>query len=83
MRQEGISSIRLMHSKSLGLCTVHHDIDVEVVVIFVVCSQDESSEGLIGEWMEQRGNRDQMVIATKASCASSLSDRRRPSTYSM
>jgi aryl-alcohol dehydrogenase-like predicted oxidoreductase len=29
----------------------------------------EDSEKLIGEWMEQRGNRDQMVIATKYSCA--------------
>ncbi|KAL6304738.1 Aldo/keto reductase [Sparassis latifolia] len=27
--------------------------------------QDESSEKFIGEWMEQRGIRDQMVIATK------------------
>ena len=30
-------------------------------------SQDETSEKLIGEWMELRGNRDQMVIATKVS----------------
>ncbi|KAF9064050.1 NADP-dependent oxidoreductase domain-containing protein [Rhodocollybia butyracea] len=27
--------------------------------------QDESSEEFIGEWMEERGNRDQMVVATK------------------
>ena len=27
--------------------------------------QEESSEEFIGEWMEQRKNRDQMVIATK------------------
>ncbi|KAE9388890.1 Aldo/keto reductase [Gymnopus androsaceus JB14] len=27
--------------------------------------QDESSEQFIGEWMEKRGNRDQLVIATK------------------
>ena len=27
--------------------------------------QYESSEEFIGEWMEKRGNRDQMVIATK------------------
>ncbi|KAE9383091.1 Aldo/keto reductase [Gymnopus androsaceus JB14] len=27
--------------------------------------QNESSEEFIGEWMEKRGNRDQMVIATK------------------
>ena len=29
--------------------------------------QDESSEAFIGEWMETRGIRDQIVIATKAS----------------
>ncbi|OCH95137.1 aryl-alcohol dehydrogenase [Obba rivulosa] len=27
--------------------------------------QDEESEQIIGEWMQRRGNRDQMVIATK------------------
>lgn len=32
--------------------------------------QDESSEEFIGEWMETRGIRDQMVVATKVSiCA--------------
>lgn len=30
-----------------------------------VFSQDGTSEGIIGEWMELRGVRDQMVIATK------------------
>ena len=30
--------------------------------------QEETSEAFIGEWMEQRGNRDQMVIATKVRC---------------
>ena len=30
-------------------------------------SQDEASEEFIGEWMEQRGNRDRLVIATKVS----------------
>ena len=30
--------------------------------------QDESSEAFIGEWMEVRGVRDQMVIATKVRC---------------
>ena len=30
-------------------------------------SQDETSEQFIGEWMETRGIRDQMVIATKVS----------------
>ena len=29
--------------------------------------QDESSEAFIGEWMEMRGIRDQIVIATKVS----------------
>jgi len=33
----------------------------------LVCSQNNTSEQLIGEWMELRGNRDQMVIATKVS----------------
>lgn len=28
-------------------------------------SQDESSEEFIGEWMETRGIRDQIVLATK------------------
>ena len=28
-------------------------------------SQDESSEEFLGEWMEKRGNRDRMFIATK------------------
>ena len=28
--------------------------------------QNEESEQWLGEWMEKRGNRDQMVIATKA-----------------
>lgn len=31
----------------------------------LVCSQDESSEQFIGEWMSARGIRDQLVIATK------------------
>ena len=30
-------------------------------------SQDETSEIFIGEWMEKRGIRDQVVIATKVS----------------
>ena len=30
-------------------------------------SQDETSEIFIGEWMEKRGIRDQMVVATKVS----------------
>ena len=36
--------------------------------------QDESSEELLGEWMEKRGIRDQIVLATKvrASCLSLL-----------
>ena len=31
----------------------------------VIHSQDETSELFIGEWAEQRGIRDQLVIATK------------------
>lgn len=34
--------------------------------------QDESSEEFIGEWMEQRGVRDQMVIATKVRAVCSI-----------
>ncbi|KAI9901372.1 hypothetical protein N3K66_003189 [Trichothecium roseum] len=30
--------------------------------------QDEESERVIGEWMEERGCRDEMVVATKYSC---------------
>ena len=33
----------------------------------VTFSQDESSEEFIGEWMESRKIRDQLVIATKVS----------------
>ena len=36
-------------------------------------SQDESSEEFIGEWMEERGLRDQMVIATKVPSSLPLS----------
>jgi len=28
-------------------------------------SQDGSSEEFIGDWMEARGNRDQIIVATK------------------
>ena len=28
-------------------------------------SQDGSSEEVIGEWMEARGNRDQIILSTK------------------
>lgn len=34
--------------------------------LFLICSQDESSEAFIGEWAEKRDIRDQLVIATKA-----------------
>ena len=37
-----------------------------VCTTLTVCySQDQSSEEFIGEWAEQRGVRDQLVIATK------------------
>ncbi|KAF9064035.1 NADP-dependent oxidoreductase domain-containing protein [Rhodocollybia butyracea] len=36
--------------------------------------QDESSEEFIGEWMEKRGNRDQMVIATKYTTCYKIGD---------
>lgn len=35
--------------------------------------QDEQSEAWIGEWMEQRGVRDQMVLATKVSGSNGVS----------
>lgn len=31
----------------------------------LVHSQDGSSEEVIGEWMEARGNRDQIILSTK------------------
>lgn len=36
--------------------------------------QDETSEKFIGEWMETKGIRDQMVIATKVSTVEALPD---------
>lgn len=36
-------------------------------------SQDESSEEFVGEWMNKRGIRDQIVIATKVDFSSSIS----------
>ena len=39
-------------------------------------SQEESSEEFIGEWMELRGNRDQMVIATKVCAKAHSMDKR-------
>lgn len=35
-------------------------------------SQDETSEEFIGEWMEDRENRDQIVLATKVSVSKTL-----------
>lgn len=35
------------------------------LLVLTALSQDETSEAFIGEWMEERKNRDQMVIATK------------------
>lgn len=39
-------------------------------------SQDEDSEKIIGEWMEERGIRDQIVVATKARWFLSLKRKR-------
>ncbi|KAF9064057.1 NADP-dependent oxidoreductase domain-containing protein [Rhodocollybia butyracea] len=36
--------------------------------------QDESSEEFIGDWMQERGNRDQMVIATKYTTCYKIGD---------
>ena len=45
--------------------------------------QDETSEQFLGEWMEKRGIRDQMIIATKVSFLAGMSlglaDNLRPS----
>jgi aryl-alcohol dehydrogenase-like predicted oxidoreductase len=38
-------------------------------------SQEETSEIFIGEWMEKRGNRDQIVLATKVSVRFATSHR--------
>lgn len=47
---------------------------LDVLLIWVPSSrannyQSEESEKLIGDWMEKKGNRDQMVIATKYTTA--------------
>ena len=46
--------------------------------------QDETSEQFLGEWMEKRGIRDQMIIATKvsflAAVSAGLADNLGPST---
>ena len=46
--------------------------------------QDETSEQFLGEWMEKRGIRDQIIIATKVSFLAAVSlglaDNLRPST---
>ena len=38
---------------------------VDPTEAYILFSQEETSEKFIGEWMEARGIRDQMVIATK------------------
>ncbi|KAI0354911.1 aryl-alcohol dehydrogenase [Trametes cingulata] len=45
--------------------------------------QNETSEMFIGEWMEQRGNRDQLIIATKYTSPFKLHDKdiKQKSTY--
>jgi predicted oxidoreductase len=42
---------------------------VEISLTRPTYTQGEESEKAIGDWMEKRGNRDQMVIATKYSSA--------------
>ena len=51
----------------LGSCRIHH-----LLTRILSNSQNETSEEFIGEWMEQRGIRDQIVLATKASYISSV-----------
>lgn len=43
--------------------------NLDCSVLTVLYSQDETSEEFIGEWVEKRGNRQQLVIATKVSLA--------------
>ena len=38
-----------------------------MVLTDFIYSQDETSEQWIGDWMEARGNRNQIVLATKVS----------------
>lgn len=60
MKPAGISSTRPIISKCLWDC---------IALSRLTChlSQDQRSEEFIGDWVEQRGIRDQLVIATKVS----------------
>jgi aryl-alcohol dehydrogenase-like predicted oxidoreductase len=55
----GISSIQQTISELSLVCGVTNDL------IYSQYSQDESSETFIGEWVQDRDIRDQLVIATK------------------
>ena len=49
----------MLSELSANLIIFGHDL------IYTNYSQDDSSEGFIGEWAEKRGIRDQLVLATK------------------
>lgn len=63
-RPVATSSILPITSKCQILLT-----QFEHLWLHVPNSQDESSEEFIGEWIEKRGIRDQIVIATKVDIA--------------
>lgn len=56
-RQEEISLTSQIISREIW--------QLPVIVILINLSQDESSEETLGEWLEERGVRDQIVLATK------------------
>ena len=59
MKLAEISSTPLTDSESCG--------STRQLMLMWLNSQDGSSEEFIGEWMEKRGNREQIVLATKVS----------------
>lgn len=66
MRPGGISSILRIISEFVWYW-VSWVLNIADAFCVVIYSQDETSEMVLGEWMEKRGIRDQMVIATKVS----------------
>ena len=62
MKLEGTSSVCLL----TGSNTTFNNGSTFFLFSDTACNyQNEQSEAWIGEWMEARGNRDEMVIATK------------------
>jgi len=52
---------------SNNLFVVFYRVALALPHFFLFRSQDETSEEFLGEWMESRKNRDQIVLATKVS----------------